>query len=206
VTGPVANFDGLLEFNLSASNPSHSISSPISTGNPLPAPKYFDINNYSNIPYMETNIEGSLVVVSNVFLDQTSLQFAPGAMNITNVNRKYISFYVNANSDVVGQNVPAIAASIAGVMSQYTSTIPATNGYELDILQYSGLVPTNTIPSMPLYITGTPTNYVVSWWSVGTFTLQSAPNVTGTFTDLGGATTPYTNTVGSTAKFYRLKQ
>jgi hypothetical protein len=205
VTGPVANFDGLLEFNLSASNPSHSISSPISTGNPLPATKYFDINNYSNIPYMETNIEGSLVVVSNVFLNQTSLQFAPGAMNITNVNRKYISFYVNPNSDVVGQNVPQFAASIMGVMSQYTSTVPATNGYELDILQFAGLVP-GTAPAlpMPLQIKRAGTNAVLTWWATVPFTLQAAPSVTGTYTNIDGAINPFTNSVDSPAKFYRL--
>ncbi|MGA2786276.1 MAG: immunoglobulin domain-containing protein [Verrucomicrobiota bacterium] len=207
VIGPVANYDGLLEFNLSASNPSHSISSALSSGNPLPAPKYFDINDYQNIPYMETNVEGSLVVVSNVFLNQASLQFAPGAMNITNAWRKYISFYVNPSaSDVIGQNVPRIAASIAGVMNQYTSTIPATNGYELDILQYSDLVPTTVVPRMPLSIQGTNINVVVSWWAVSPFTLQSASSPTGTYTDIGSATTPYTNTINSTAQYYRLKQ
>ena len=208
VIGPVANFDGLLEFNLSASNPSHSISSALSTGNPLPAPKYFDISNYQNIPYMETNMEGSLVVVSNVFLNQTSLQFPAGAMNITNVWRQYISFYVNPNaSDVIGQNVPRIAASIAGVLNQYITTVPSTNGYELDILQYSDLVPTTEVPPMPLYITATPTNYVVDWWAVDSFTLQSASSLTGTFTDMSGITNPYTNnSPGSGPIFYRLRQ
>jgi len=44
-------------------------------------------------------------------------------MNITNVWRKYISFYVNANSDVIAQTVPAIAASIAGVMTTANSAL-----------------------------------------------------------------------------------
>lgn len=208
VIGPVANFDGLLEFNLSVSNPSHSVSSAISTGNPLPAVKYFDINKYQNIPYMETNIEGSLVVVSNVFLNQTSLQFPAGAMNITNVYRKYISFYVNANAyDVIGQNVPRIAASITGVMNQYTTaTGPATNGYELDIFQYANLTAAASVPAMPLYISNTPSNAVVSWWAVDPFTLQAAPSLTGTYTNIVGATTPFTNSVDYSAKFYRLKQ
>ena len=129
-------------------------------------------------------------------------------MNITNENRKYISFYVNGNSDVVGQNVPQFAASIKGVMSQYTtSTGPATNGYELDILQYSGLVP-GTPPAivMPLQIQRAGTNAVLTWWVTVPFTLQSAPSVTGTYTDIVGATTPFTNGVDSAAKFYRLKK
>ena len=151
---------------------------------------------------METNVEGSLVIVSNVFLNQSSLQFAPGAMNITNVWRKFISFYVNANaSDVIGQNVPAIAASIAGVMNQYTSTIPATNGYELDILHYSGLVPTTRCHPCRCIFSGTPTNVVVSWWSVAPFTLQAAPSVTGTYTNIDGVTTPFTNSLRQPGQF-----
>ena len=206
VIGPLGQFDGLFQFNLSASNPSHSISSAISTGNPLPAPKYFNINDYTNSPYMETNVEGSLVVVSNVFLDQSSLQFAYGAINITNVNRKYISLYVSANAEnVIGHDVPQFAASIAGVMSQYTTSLPATGGYELDILQYTDLV-SGTPPDlpMPLQIRRSGTNAVLSWWAIAPFTLQAAPGVTGTYTNIDGAINPFTNSVDSPAKFYRL--
>jgi hypothetical protein len=199
--GPMGSFNGLYQFNLSSNNPSHSVSSALSTGNPLPTPKYFNISKYSNIPYMETNIEGSLVVVSNVFLNQSSLQFASGASNITNVWHQYISLYVNPNaSDVIGHDVPRIAASIVGVLSHFTT------GYELDILHYSDLTSTTNIPPMPLYITGARTNYVVDWWAVSPFTLQWASSPTGTYHDLTGVTTPYTNHYDSTVKFFRLKQ
>ncbi len=206
VTGPLGAYSGLLEFNMSASNPSHSLSL-VNSGNTLPAAKYFDINNYANIPYMENNIEGSLIIVSNVFLNQSSLQFATGAINITNVNRKYISLYVSANAfDVIGQNVPTIASSIVGVMGQFTSTVPATNGYQLYLLEYSDLVPTTVVPPMPLQIQKTGTNVVVSWWAVAPFTLQAAPDLTGTFTNIDGASTPFTNGIDNAARFYRLKQ
>jgi hypothetical protein len=46
-------------------------------------------------------------------------------------------------------------------------------------------------------------NKVVLTWPVGT--LQSAPMVTGTYTDVQGATSPYTNTVSGSATFYRLQ-
>jgi len=46
-------------------------------------------------------------------------------------------------------------------------------------------------------------NKVVLTWPVGT--LQSAPVVTGTYTDVQGATSPYTNTVSGSATFYRLQ-
>jgi hypothetical protein len=212
VTGPVANYNGLLEFNLSASNPSHSISDAISTGNALPTPRYFNLADYVNSPFMETNVESTLIVVSNVFLNRTSLQFPSGAMNITNANRKFVGLYVPVTAyGVIGQNVPRIAASIKGVMGQYTSSTPATGGYQLYLLDYTDLTTTTNVPSMPLYLdtyptNGTPTNVVVSWWAVDPFTLQTATDLTGPYSDVGGATTPYTNNVGSGPTFYRLWQ
>jgi hypothetical protein len=44
---------------------------------------------------------------------------------------------------------------------------------------------------------------VVITWSTGT--LQSATNVNGPYTVVGGATSPYTNSVGGTQSFYRVK-
>jgi Concanavalin A-like lectin/glucanases superfamily len=46
-------------------------------------------------------------------------------------------------------------------------------------------------------------NNVVLTWPVGT--LQAAPLVTGTYTNVTGAISPYTNTVSSSATFYRLQ-
>ena len=46
-------------------------------------------------------------------------------------------------------------------------------------------------------------NNAVLTWAVGT--LQAAPLVTGTYTNVTGATSPYTNSVSSSATFYRLQ-
>jgi uncharacterized repeat protein (TIGR03803 family) len=43
-------------------------------------------------------------------------------------------------------------------------------------------------------------------WTNSAFTLQSAPAVTGTYTNIPGATSPYTNPITGTQKFYRLSQ
>jgi hypothetical protein len=42
-------------------------------------------------------------------------------------------------------------------------------------------------------------------WSYAGFTLQSAPTVTGTFTNVTGATSPYTNSATAPQQFFRLK-
>jgi len=45
---------------------------------------------------------------------------------------------------------------------------------------------------------------VLSWTNAG-FNLQFAPDITSTFTNLLGATSPFTNTVTTPQQFLRLK-
>ena len=47
-------------------------------------------------------------------------------------------------------------------------------------------------------------NEVILNWTNPAFALQAAPNVTGTYTNIPGATSPYTNPVTSGQKFFRL--
>ena len=44
---------------------------------------------------------------------------------------------------------------------------------------------------------------VLSWTNAG-FSLQTAPAVTGPFTNLPGATSPYTNALSAPQRFFRL--
>ncbi len=45
---------------------------------------------------------------------------------------------------------------------------------------------------------------LLSWTNAG-FSLQSAPAITGTFTNIPGATSPYTNPLTGPQQFFRLK-
>jgi hypothetical protein len=47
-------------------------------------------------------------------------------------------------------------------------------------------------------------NQMVLSWSNAAFSLQSAPTVNGTFTNLTGATSPYTNLITGTQRYFRL--
>jgi len=49
-------------------------------------------------------------------------------------------------------------------------------------------------------------NSVVPSWANPAFGLQSAPAITGTFTNVPGATSPYTNTFSGGQRFFRLVQ
>ncbi len=67
------------------------------------------------------------------------------------------------------------------------------------------LVPVSASPQLTINLAGT--NAILTWPADATgFTLQSAPTVTGTFTNISGATSPYTNPISGTQKFYRLSQ
>ena len=47
-------------------------------------------------------------------------------------------------------------------------------------------------------------NAAILSWTNSAFTLQAAPFVTGLYTNIPGATSPYTNPVTSTQQYFRL--
>ena len=73
-----------------------------------------------------------------------------------------------------------------------------TFGIDNFILNYSA-----SVPPIPIYIQLAGTNVVLTW-SNSTFSLQSAPLAAGTFINVTGATSPFTNSFDGPAKFYRL--
>jgi len=72
-----------------------------------------------------------------------------------------------------------VGVSFAAVTSQTSSAVPLTFGV----------------------ING---QLVLSWNSSG-LALQSAPSVTGTYTNVPGAVTPFTNNLSGPSKFFRLR-
>ena len=56
---------------------------------------------------------------------------------------------------------------------------------------------------VPLNIQRSGNNVVVSW-NDASLSLQSAPQVTGVYTNIAGATSPYTNSITGSQKYYRL--
>jgi len=77
---------------------------------------------------METNIEGRLVVVSNVYLDN-SLTYFPtngGNVNMTNLSGETFSLRVDARvTEIAGQPIPSFASAIIGVMASPALIGPA---------------------------------------------------------------------------------
>jgi hypothetical protein len=206
VTGPVGQYNGLMELNLSASNPTHTVSDLGPSGYDVPA-KPFAFASMSDVPFMETNVESSLVVVSNVFIQNggTGASFASGNLILTNQANQTSTLYIDSRlTDIIGQPIPGGPVNITGYMSQFDSASPYTAGYEL-IPTYSG-----AIVSAPPIVTPIPLVFSTDGggltlsWTDASFTLQSSTNVSGPYTDVNGATNPYSPDTSSGSTFFRL--
>lgn len=60
------------------------------------------------------------------------------------------------------------------------------------------------LPSPPRLLCQTGTNQLILSWIDSTFALQTAGSLTETFTNIPGATSPYTNSVSNVQQFFRL--
>lgn len=209
VTAPLAQFNGLLEFSPTNANPTHEITV-LSSGNPVPAPMVFDFTTI-NPAVMESTYEGRLVIVSNVFLTVTNsggLVAWGQSIYMTNLTGQTFRL-VNPQPaiDPQGLTLPSFAASVRGVMTQSDqSAVPLDSGYYIYLLRSSdieaGTPPVGPSPE-PLSISVVGANVVLSWTSPQ-FNLQAASSVTGGFTNIPGATSPYSYPASEGQKYFRL--
>jgi hypothetical protein len=74
-----------------------------------------------------------------------------------------------------------------------------TNGFDFVTIKYS-----SSMPVAPRLDFGMLDNQLVLSWTNAGFSLQCASPVTGTFTNIPGATSPYTNPITAPQQFFRL--
>jgi hypothetical protein len=133
VTGQLSQFNAALEMQLTA-NPAHKLEV-LDTGNPLPTPKFFDFSKGVDPKVMEgylTNgttvvpaLEGSYVVISNVFLGITNsggLLQPDQTIFCTNLTGQ--KFFLRVPNNVASQTAlttlpGTFATSVRGAMSQF---------------------------------------------------------------------------------------
>jgi hypothetical protein len=206
VTGPLMNYFGLLEMNVTNANPTHHVTV-ISSGNALPAAQSFDFSTIDPTT-MEDSVEGSLMEVHDVFLGTTNVGryvLSGGTIYMTNLTGQVFRLINPAACiDPQGYVLPEFATSVKGVISQYTTTPVPTNYYFMEFVAWSDLV-AGTAP-VPLGYTYSAGSLTLSWTDVS-FTLQCATNVAGPYVDITGATSPFvTNAAASSlpAQFFRL--
>ena len=182
VTGPMANFSGLLELGPVFTNSLHSVTV-LSTNNPLPTPQPlpFDPNIAGNVATME-RLEGSYFVASNVFLDLAEPNFSSAApqnnepitnnvrhvltsgmfgLTFTNEAGLTFTFFVNGATDIPGRPKPTGPVTIYGILGDFTAA-----GYEFTPSRYVDIVPytrsTNVLQNLTRFGDQNPNNFTES--------------------------------------------
>jgi hypothetical protein len=211
ITAPLLQFNGVLEMAPINGNPAHSVEI-LGPGTP-PAPQYFSFTTLPSPTVMEESIEGRYLVISNVFLGITNADLHLVGNEIifmTNLTGQVFHMIV-ANNPLLGPPgnfLPGpFATSVTGVMSQtQTSGTVLTNGYNIILSDFSQI----TVGTPPVIVNPIPLNIqlsganVVLTWSDASFNLQSSAIVTGPYTTISGAASPFTTNTISAQQFFRL--
>lgn len=164
VTGPISQFNSLLQFNLTSTDPSQSVTV-VGHTNVLPTPVV--------LPFTFTNGSGGFISVSNVIRRYQSARvtltncyfqaftpgavFASGSYTLTNTAGNTFTFFLNAaNVNIIGQPVPPFAWTITGPMGYFASTTATDRsaGFELDADDYSQIITAAPTPTNAISISG----------------------------------------------------
>jgi hypothetical protein len=142
-------------------------------------------------------VDGDVVVFSQVAytFNSSDLTGKPGVADNPNFGFRLVAEW---ESTAINDANAAYAGT--------TSAFGSSGTIRVDLMTVFGNVLGATVSPIPLTIRLAGTNVVLSWNDPGSvFSLQSAPVVTGTYTNVTGASSPYTNAANSAQKFYRLK-
>ncbi len=203
--GVMSSFTSGLELFADTTTRPYTSYNVLSSGNPLPAAKSipFTLTNTYSYAYINTNLAGSLVKLSNVYFGTNSGNTISNApVVVTNAaGATFTLSFFSLDLDTVGQVLPTFATSVTGVLYGFHPT------YTLAVTKFSDIVAGSPAPpAIPLGIVYAG-GLLTFNWTDPSFTLQSATNVAGPYIDIPGASTGFstnTATSGLAAQFFRL--
>ena len=220
VTGPLGNFNSLLQFNMTSADASQSVTVTGHT-NTLPAPVVLPLAftngvGFTSVSNVIRKYEGRYVTLTNVYFATPGINFASGTYIITNLAGVGFRVFLNAaNVNLIGQPIPIFARTISGPMA-YFNTATATDrstGFELDPSSISDIAVGPAAPNGVIAVTGG--GIPVINWPAQPFVPYSvlwSTNVAGPYTAIvTGLTFPtaagtYTDSVNINlpASFYKI--
>ncbi|MEY2427701.1 MAG: hypothetical protein QOJ40_586, partial [Verrucomicrobiota bacterium] len=184
--GTLSLFSGTLELSVNSLNPYQTYGI-VGHTNVMPAPYVFGpfslTNNYA---FMETNMEGRLVMLTNAgFTGSLTLGAASTDLIVTNSSGMTFDIRFNSTIDTDTANKTIAQRrpwTITGVMSQFLSgnnipnpTTPYTNRtYEINVTRFSDIV-TTPPPVTTVTATRSGNNVVLTWPVVPYSTNYAAP-------------------------------
>jgi hypothetical protein len=228
VVGVLSSFNNSLELACFSSNPSAGWAITGHT-NLLPAPRVFaPYSQTNNASLMEDTIEGSVVMLTNVFFtNAVGTLTGLGSTTITTTNSSgepiLVFFPGTQDQDIRSRPYPKFAWTITGIMSQFKAGVYSGAGYEVNVTRWGDIL-TNPPPAVTVTSTVSGNDVALNWtavpWTTNyaapgayAYSVQSATSVTGLYTPLASGLTfntangRYTDTnalLSSPQKFYRV--
>lgn len=225
IVGPVSHFNGLLQFNLSASNPKHVVEV-LEAGVPLPEPIDLDFAwpaGTSGVTATSPGVaaaeaaEGRRIRARNVLVDGSSgAAFAAGSnVTITDATDPTRTFVLRIDArvlDVVGQSKPTGPVTIDGVLGQFDNADPRAGGYQLLVTRWADMRPLDAtpVPVLARATLGAGGLLEVTWPTTpgATYSVWSAPSLTMAFDRLTSGLTTGRLAIeipaGSAARFFQV--
>ena len=148
--------------------------------NVLPAPLVFNMALTNNAGLMETNYEGKIVMLTNVYFtfSGSSLTTGTGNVNAYVTNNSSGSIPLNVylpggtDPDLNNRTLSRFAYTITGVLSQFKSGAYSAAGYELYVTRI-GDIETNPPPAVTDLTASVSGNNVVLNWTAVPYTIDT---------------------------------
>jgi hypothetical protein len=187
VIGVLSSFNNNLELacfvtTSSASFSPYAYAAVVGNTNVLPAPIVFAPYSLTNMAgFMETNLEGRLVMITNVYFTNAPGSLTAGlgtASTVTTTNARGEPILVfwpsNQDRDVTNRPIPRFAWSVSGIMSQFKSGTYSAAGYEVTVTRWGDIL-TNPPPPVTATITQNGANALLNWLAVPYVTNYDMP-------------------------------
>jgi len=220
VTGPLGQFNSLLELNLTSSDPTHGIVTN-SSGNLLPPGQVlpFSFTNgvgFGGVGESIRKFQGLVVTLTNVYFVNAGGTFGSGQNYVmTNRAGETFSFRVDSRvSDIIGKPIPQFAWTVTGPMAFFLSTTAANRsaGYQILTTRYVDIVTAEppAVSGAGILVGGQP---MVTWAAQPymSYSILAASDVAGSYLPLmtgltfNTAAGQFTDTNASPAtRFYKI--
>ncbi len=151
--------------------------------NTLPKPFLFSPWSLTNnAGLMKTNLEGTLVTITNVYFPSPGATTGTGSTTLTVTNKQGETFTLffpgTQDKDIVSRPYPAFAYTITGILSQFLSgTTYGPSGYELNVTRWAD-INTNPPPAPTVVATRSGNSVNLSWTAVPMLPMAYGPNTT----------------------------
>lgn len=130
VTAPLSHFRGLLQLAPDASDATHAVEI-LSSSEPLGDPLPLDLS-LAEFPAALEILEGRLVSLSAVTITDDIVTFpSSGNLTVQDFLNRTFTLRIDSRTDIGGAPVPTGEIDIVGVLGQFDSTEPYSEGYQI---------------------------------------------------------------------------